>query len=187
MVIIFGRFVECTHSCCWSNTALFVICSCCWQIEYTLQYYYGEQVDENASNESAFRQMANNSEKWQMEFHPVYPWQHKISLFVLEAVIWRVFGFCVAAVRLWKAQARKCHLGKGGFLLFSLLIWYWWSTKRANSQKKDHVYKKLTMVTSALVALCLSLEQSSFFWHPGAIILTMMMNHFISADGLTFK
>ena len=24
---------------CWSNTALFVICSCCWQIEYTLQYY----------------------------------------------------------------------------------------------------------------------------------------------------
>ena len=66
----------------------------------------------------------------------------KLLFFALEAVIWRVFGFCVAAARFWKAQARKSHLGKGSLLLFSLLIWYWWSLKRANGQKEDHEYKK---------------------------------------------
>ena len=67
-------------------------------------------------------QMGNNSEKWQMEFHPVYPWQHQITFFALEAVISRVFCFALLRWGFEKHKQGKVTSAKAAF--YFSLGWY---------------------------------------------------------------
>ena len=99
MVIIFGRFVECTHSCAAGQIQL-----------YLLFVLVADKLNTHSNiikaNKLLMLQMSQPFDKWgiiqkngKWNFIQFIHDNIKLLFFALEAVIWRVFGFCVAAAR----------------------------------------------------------------------------------------